>query len=301
MNARDGITGYVAGGLGNQLFILAATWEQANRLGCPAYIDASHTRVAGTWDLALEGLTHPAIDLGTHSPWTSRRVSKNHVYPMPRNFSAVGNRIFFEKDPAIFDNRINNVRPGTTLVGYFQSEKYFPTIAPEFATALRNTSERPDETEYLAELNADARITLHLRRGDYLASGANAPLVASADYARRAIGLLRDLGLELPLRVFSDSPELVREELSDLGESFDFVDERRLHSGFSTIKAMAAGQAIITSNSSFSWWAAWLMQHERGHDTRIVTPRPWNESGSARADMIGHSWISLDARPESIS
>ena len=31
----DGICAYLQGGLGNQLFILAAAWEQAERLDCP--------------------------------------------------------------------------------------------------------------------------------------------------------------------------------------------------------------------------------------------------------------------------
>ncbi len=41
MDRSDGITGYLSGGLGNQLFVYAAALEQSRRLDCPLYLDCS--------------------------------------------------------------------------------------------------------------------------------------------------------------------------------------------------------------------------------------------------------------------
>ncbi len=296
VRVHEGVTVYVAGGLGNQLFQLAAGWEQAARLGCSLYLDVSHTRVAGTWTYALGPLAHPGRVLDRReSPWTSRRFSSRHVYPVPRRIGAVQQRVRLERDAAVYDPEIDSIRSGTFLVGYFQSALYFSGIAAAFEVALREAGSDPDEEEYLQQLRDDPRTTLHLRRGDYLAAPGQ-PLVASVDYAMRAANLLRDLGESRPLRVFSDSIDVVRGELDGRGLDIEFADESRLNGPFGTLRAMAAGRGMIMSNSTFSWWAAWLM---RGADpqARIVAPRPWNESGSARADRGGRDWIGLDARP----
>ena len=62
-----------------------------------------------------------------------------------------------------------------------------------------------------------------------------------------------------------------------------------------TIKAMAAGTAMIMSNSSFSWWAATLMR-SRHPGALVVAPRPWTGAGDSRADLLEPDWITLDAR-----
>ncbi len=65
---------------------------------------------------------------------------------------------------------------------------------------------------------------------------------------------------------------------------------------WNTLKAMAAGTAMIMSNSSFSWWAATLMAHQGSVPPTIIGPRPWTASGTAKADLFEPEWISLDAR-----
>lgn len=295
MNARDGVLAYIAGGLGNQLFILAAAWEQAERLGVPLYLDISHHAAKGSWAYGLDDLASPGLVLGEKSPWRTMTVPGGRVLPVPRDPRAL-TRIYFEKDDARYDPAVNSIRPGTSMFGYFQSERYFSSIAEKVRSMILAAPESPAESDYLAKLGAEKRVTVHLRRGDYMLAPEDRRLVASTEYAIRARDLLRQLGVSHPLRVFSDSPDLVRSELKDADGDIEFMEDTNLLTPINTIKAMASGEAFVMSNSSFSWWAAWLMQGSKGAAARVISPRPWNETGTARADMLKKDWIGLDAR-----
>lgn len=288
---REGITGYIAGGLGNQLFILGAAWEQAERLGVPLLLDRSHFGVTGTRGFELDALPTPAQVLHPSESWRSVRISSERVLPLPTRFG----RIHLERDADRYSPSIGAVRPGTTLVGYFQSPKYFPTVGPRLLEAIEGMPETDAEATVLQRMRDEPAITLHLRRGDYLAVPSDRQFIASVAYARRALRLLDGLGIGLPVRVFSDSVDLVKNELAGVDARFEFVQDDGSLGIWSTIKAMASGSAMIMSNSSFSWWAATLMEHRQSGPV-IVGPRPWTSGGTAKADLLAPDWITLDAR-----
>lgn len=293
----DGICGYVAGGLGNQLFMLAAAWEQAHRLNVPLYLDTSHYRVRGTREFELTDFISPAQDLGAQSPWTSIRVSKERVLPAPKRLNPFTQSVFFEKNVTIYDEKINQVKPGTTLLGYFQSPLYFENVATLMATGINLFPATSAERDLIASMEDDPRITLHLRRGDYLLPSSNEQFVASVSYAERALRVLEAMGVDQRIRVFSDSPELVKKELEHWDADIEIVENTSALSTISTIKAMSAGTSFIMSNSSFSWWAAWLMnQKANSAHNPVIAPRPWVGSGVARVDMLLKNWLTLDAR-----
>jgi hypothetical protein len=288
----DGITGYIAGGLGNQLFILAAAWDQARRLNCPLYVDRSHFAVAGTHRYGLGEITVPAIELSPRESWRSVRINSERVLPLPTTLS----RVFIERNADAYQPGIEKVAPGTTLLGYFQSPRYFERVRGDLLHAMWDTAETDAETARIREIADRPAITLHLRRGDYLAVPTERQFIASVDYALRAIRLLRREGVDLPVRVFSDSVELVKSELSGAPGDFEFVDDDRVLGTWATLKAMASGKAMIMSNSSFSWWAAEMMQSRSGALVPVVAPRPWTIGGTAKADLLHRDWITLDAR-----
>ncbi|MDR7189106.1 hypothetical protein J2Y46_001929 [Microbacterium sp. BE35] len=286
----DGVSGYIAGGLGNQLFILAAAWDQARRLDCPLYLDRSHFAVAGTHRYGLEAVSVPAIELAPRESWRSVRINSERVLPVP---TKVG-RVFIERTADAYMPSIEAIRPGTTLLGYFQSPRYFERVHADLLQAMWSTADTESETARIREMGERPAITLHLRRGDYLAVPTDRQFIASVDYAIRAIRLLRREGIDLPVRVFSDSVDLVKSELATAPGEFEFVEDDAALGTWATLKAMAAGKAMIMSNSSFSWWAAEMMQDRS--EALVVAPRPWTLSGTAKADLLHPDWVTLDAR-----
>lgn len=297
MNIQDGVCAYVGGGLGNQLFILAAAWSQAARLDSPLYLDTSFSTVRGTRPFELDTLGElPGTVLGEDSPWRSIRVSPMRVLPLPRLRHPVRRPIFRERDGARYDPSVERIRPGTTMFGYFQSPKYFERVATGMKDLLLEAPLTPDESHRLEEYRQDPRVSVHLRRGDYLDAPVEQRVLATSSYTARALRLLKRLGVEAPLRVFSDSPELVRMELRDLDANIEIVADPHAMGPVATIRSMADAPALVMANSTFSWWAAWLLRQLHGPEAVVISPRPWDHTGTAKADLLEPDWLTLDVR-----
>jgi hypothetical protein len=298
----DGICAYLQGGFGNQLFILAAAWEQAERLGCPLYIDASRflardplERSKDTpWPFELGTIALPGTVLGEESPWY--RNSPRRPVAI-RNPGRRSHALKVYRQPTLkYHEDVNRVTPGTTLFGYFQAWRYFEGIADRLADALAGATITEAESRHLASLADVQTITAHVRRGDYLTPHAALHHgIASAEYFLRAFSVLRALGdPAMPVRIFSDSPAIVRAELA-AAQNLVFVDDTSAMGSLATVRAMSQGAAFAMSNSSFSWWAAWLLSR-RDPDAPIIAPRPWQADGQSGHDQLLPNWLTLDAR-----
>jgi hypothetical protein len=296
----DGVCAYLQGGLGNQLFILAAAWRQARRLDCPLYIDRSRFLRRDRLEIGYETERHfdlaelalPGTLIGSDSPWfvNSPRRPAAIRRPGRRSYAL---RVFREPasgGPARIDDA---VRPGTTLLGYFQSPHYFDAIADDVCRLVEDAALSAADRVQLDALAAEPRITVHLRRGDYLLPGVAAHHgMVSTEYVVRGLSLLARLTGEQTARVYTDSPDVVAGELDGF-DGIEIVDPARL-GNLATIIAMSRGTGFVMSNSSFSWWAAYLMDVRSG--APIVAPRPWLASGDAGAELLLDRWLALGAR-----
>ena len=55
------------------------------------------------------------------------------------------------------------------------------------------------------------------------------------------------------------------------------------------MQLMSCAKHNIISNSSYSWWAAWL---NKNPDKIVVAPQKWSNRGGG-SDIIPDSWIQL--------
>lgn len=296
----DGICAYLQGGLGNQLFILAAAWAQAVRLDCPLYIDRSRfirrDRLEAGYETArnfdLGDLDLPGTVLAEDSPWFANSPRRPAAIRIPgrRSHSL---RVFREPaadGPSQIDAA---VRPGTTLFGYFQSPHYFGAISSQIVQLLESARISSADRAATEQMAAAPKLTVHLRRGDYLRPDVAAHHgMVSTDYVRRALDLLEHLTGARGARVFTDSPAVVEGELAGTTD-VDIVDPDQLGT-LATILAMSRGTGFIMSNSSFSWWAAYLLHLRDG--APIVAPRPWTAAGDAGVSLLLDKWLTLGAR-----
>lgn len=277
---ESAIVARLNGGLGNQLFILAAGLAQSRRLRVPLVLDA-------------EVFTKPREPRRFELGRFSHLFSVAHSKPYGRGCRTVSNlfsgsfltqTVFRESDPTSYDSRINSVSSGTTLVGYFQSPKYFAGVASEIRSELLGV--RPNGGEAPGPF-----IGVHLRRGDYVSSqSARVHGSVTADYAVAGVSLLRRLGAKERVLVFSDQPEIAAGELEARLPGAHFVP--RSESPIEDMILMSGARHLVISNSTFSWWAAWLI-HQRGGT--VVAPRPWFANGASASELLLPEWISLGA------
>jgi hypothetical protein len=152
-------------------------------------------------------------------------------------------------------------RPIALHWGYWQSHDYFADVSAQVGVRLR---------DWLAVDSVPVSSTcgVHVRRGDYVSdSGAAGTLGAQPlDYYQRAIARMKDDGIE-QFRIFTDDRDWAAEHLVGNGIQLAPIGSAR-----DDFLGLANSAAIIMSNSSFSWWAAFLAS-QRG--APIVGPRKW--------------------------
>lgn len=298
MNSSQEICSYIAGGLGNQLFMIAAGIEQSNRLGIRLRLDTSHfeSKKLRHFDAAAvfpELVGHQGKNL-----WRTYSIGQGRTIPIPQRIHGATRRLYVERNHTVYSDRINRVRPDTTLLGYFQSEKYFTNSRETIQEHLQFADLTEQESVFVERLKDYPAITLHLRRGDLLLKQNGVPKLSGMPYAERAIQLLRRAGDTHPVRIFTDSPQVIRGELEQ--HTSEIFDTRNIEiigpdpqiGAVATLLGMASGSNLVLSNSTFSWWAGWLAT-QLNNRTLVVTPREWDVSGSTRADLLPPDWVSL--------
>jgi len=153
--------------------------------------------------------------------------------------------------------------------GYWQSEKYFWLVEADIRAAFAFRNALSDENERtLAGLHRPVA-SVHVRRGDYLAS--DNLNVCTPGYYRAAVASLG--GSIASVIVFSDDIEYCKATLDFGGVPAVYVDRNRGADSWQDMAMMARCDHNVIANSSFSWWGAWL---NRSVGKRVIAPSPWN-------------------------
>ena len=160
---------------------------------------------------------------------------------------------------------------GNTMVGYWQSEKYFANVSEKVREALKFKDSGPD---------LDA-IAIHVRRQDYIGLQ-HFHGMPDLDYYFEGVAYIRKkAGRNLPVRVFSDDHRWCVE---------NFPPDFTIMNGgnkYEDLKLMAACDYHVIANSSYSWWGAWLSR-----DRITVAPKQWFNpaAGIDDTDIVPERW-----------
>ncbi len=290
-----GITSRLVGGLGNQLFQYAAGRGLATRLGCPLFLDQSPLAQVGASDtvreFALDWLIEPSQLIDSGKSQTGRLVSAVRR----RVPSFAGGRVFQQQGFA-YDPRITQVSLGAILSGYFQSWRYFADIDQELRQdLLAHIPQSAWQAHTAAQLQSlGPWIALHVRRGDYLLARNSAfhGLLGRA-YYERALALLKSKGVSGQIVLFSDDPQSAKTMLGDLASHAVLIEPSAGAHAMESIGLIAQAPAIITANSSFSWWGGWLADPQ---NSMVVSPNQWlNEGAMDEQDLRPPQWLTVDA------
>lgn len=289
------LTATIVGGLGNQMFIAAFARLAAESSGRPLILDTTfyRHRAAGRHPelLAFAGWS----GFGETSDWrgdlsrVSRAFSRRLHAPAIREFREHDLRPF----TVGFDERSSDLSRFRRVSGYFQSWRYFSGHEKRVREMFTLAEPETVQATIHQAVGADF-MGIHVRRGDYTAPAAQKTFgLCSPEYYLRAIAMAQDrLQSRLPVVLFSDAPDEVPH---DLLSRFDHVVKPdRTRPVAHDLVALSSAQALVLSNSSFSWWAAYL---RNAADRPVIVPKPWFRVGnSADADLLLPEWISVDAR-----
>ena len=271
---KNAITVKLVGGLGNQLFIWATAYSISKKRNLDLIIDASECTQRG-FELGIFGIkaeikpiNPPDGILPTRFPKSQSNLLKLfRICRTKLRYLRIG-RNFWERSGG-FDPTVFSIPIGKTLRGYFQSYKYFEETSEEIRNYLiTNITPSTHYQELLSTLNNRPWIAIHVRRPDY-EDVQNVFALLDKSYYKKAIDLVGFARPNISKYVFSD--DIVQAKLL-LPDCDGYIGSENLTSVAETILLMSQAEAIIGANSSFSWWAAFLMKSE---DSIRVFPEPW--------------------------
>jgi len=191
-----------------------------------------------------------------------------------------------------FDPAILRIDHDAYLDGYWQTEKYFTSIADELRQVLtfRKAAEGPN-AEVAQRIMRTLAVSIHVRRGDYVSHPAAKAHFVTCEpaYYSAAIERIVQRIPEAHFFLFADDIGWARENIRT-GPPLEFIEHNTAASSFEDMRLMALCRHHIIANSSFSWWGAWLDQHP---DKLVIAPRRWLRDGSSTNDLIPLSWTLL--------
>ncbi len=140
--------------------------------------------------------------------------------------------------------------------------------------------------------SASLPVAVHVRRGDFVGSGHDITTIA---YFRNAIDCVTQrLSPGKPtFFVFSNGMEWVREHFRGMDGNFFYADANGNDDGACDMYLMSECAHFIISNSSFSWWPAWLSR--RSDDKQVIMPDRWTRGEKGRLAMLAKGWQALPA------
>ncbi|MCR9124620.1 MAG: alpha-1,2-fucosyltransferase [Rhodobacteraceae bacterium] len=276
------ITARLHGRLGNQMFQYAAARALALRLGVAVGIDPREAEARG------EGVLTRVFDLPLRQP---------DVLPPPRKpalpyllWRVAGRRPRLHRERGLgYDPAFEHWPDGAYLHGYWQSERYFAPVADRIRADFAFPPASPRNAEMAQRIAAGVSVSLHVRRGDYVALG-NHGLCDQAYYEAALQRVAADLPAPPTVFVFSDDPGWARDNLPLPFERV-IVDFNGPDADFEDMHLMTLCQHNVVANSSFSWWAAWLNRHP---GKRVAAPRKWFGDPALRnPDILPHDWLPI--------
>ena len=272
-SSTNSVTIRLQGGLGNQLFGWATAYALSLRINAELLIDKTLLK-QGQYELDNYNLpAHSILEQKSSEKWFGR------IRQSPLNF---------RESSFTYDASILNCKKNTILNGYFQSWKYFDDYKVKIAEIL--SADREYSTEFVnlsSYISQEETIAIHIRRGDYVGLTEYHGLT-SAEYFEKAFRNAKSLTNATRAVVFSDSISIAKHVFPNADK---YIGPEDLKSTSETLDLMSRCSGIIGSNSSFSWWAAYIRDSE---SRPCIFPRPWfTETSLDTRDLLMPHWLTL--------
>ncbi|MCC8425725.1 alpha-1,2-fucosyltransferase [Mucilaginibacter sp. UR6-11] len=254
------------GRLGNQLFQYAFIYATAKKLDTGFYLDKSIEHFIPVKYFKLKTDFLLPLDssfFSTKGFKRSLRLNKRKSFYAWLQKIIFGNKniTLYNTDPP--DEALQRLKNNYMYQGYFQSEKYFESSSADIRKLLviKKRHVRKFKTLSRNVLSTRKTIVIHIRRGDYIDHSWSLPL----SYYKKALDLA---DYENANCVFiSDEPEFVEKEFSYIKKKYVSNNPEIIDLQF-----LINADIGILSNSSFSWWGAWLNNKEH---KQFFAPKYW--------------------------
>lgn len=278
----------INGGLGNQLFQYASGYAFARDNQTELIVDISDALDYKVHSLRLTQLSCSAR-FDENKSFMDRLLLHRRFIKMTSTFLP---HYYIEPD-LLYNNKLKSIADNKKLIGYFQSELYFnhyrEELLKEFSPKNKFSAYQDSVLKLIKGSNA---LSIHVRRGDYIANPEANIIHGLCDinYFERAIDFLEEKGLvnlNTKIFLFSDDIHWCKENVRFKYDTIlinDDFNEPELD-----MWLMSNCNNHIISNSTFSWWGAWL---NNDINKVVIAPKNWFANGM-ETNIQPESWILL--------
>jgi hypothetical protein len=263
-------------GLGNQLFMIANGYAYSLR-------NKTKFTISETWS---------GISRDRPSYW-------NNLFSNLKKYTVKYSKCKVYKERDWSYSYIPKLNYDVNFKGYFQSEDYFKDFRSEILKLFEFPNELKeiiDEKKKKYNFNNETPIVaVHIRRGDYLKLRHIHYVLPLRYFVNAQQKLEKELGLRPRYAYFSNDIKWVR-------ENFELTDQDMIIEGnkdYEDLALMSQCNHFIISNSSFSWWAAYLGYYKNTDKvSKVIAPDIWfNYAGPKNwYSIYPPEWSVIDSR-----
>lgn len=202
---------------------------------------------------------------------SSRRLWPCYIQHLPEYKGEEISGVYYE--PKDFTYQPIPYTPNMQLSGYFQTELHFKDYREQILQALGFSWHKLSGT-----------VSIHVRRGDYLRMQHKHPPVTK-NYVVEAMHHFNGARFIM----FSDDIQWCENEFKEYKNNITFIGGEPIED----LQIMSCCEHNIISNSTFSWWGAWLNQNP---DKIVIAPKNWFGVGNShlKSDwIVPENWIKI--------
>ena len=179
------------------------------------------------------------------------------------------------------------------LDGYWQNIRYFSKSSKRIKYIINNflrKNKKKKDNFLKKKRKKNNYVMIHLRLKDYknkkniIKHG-----LLDINYYLKSIKLIQKLKKNNKFIIFSDEINLAKKKLSFLKNKI-FFDQRTISDPITTMYYMTKCNDFIISNSTFSWWAAYLCENK---NKNVICPANWFASNKYKKISYEKAWIKI--------
>lgn len=293
MRKKSEVEVEIVGGLGNQLFGYAAGLFLSRKTMSSLKLNLSMIGVGGTdHGKSILGFSIPSnLFIERSSVVNTRRFINRVNNKLARHFKSYRKKknAFLGEYVATelgFEEEFWQLNKARKLKGYFQSYTYTDCVRDILIKELVI----PNPTSwYLAQLDIIKEqdpIAIHVRRGDFL-NLLDDFGVLDISYFESVIQKHVHNSENRKIWIFTDSPEIVAQEIQGTALQESIIVKPAPDSNVNEVMLLMSNfRTLVISNSTFSWWSAYLSNKE----TDIHAPSKWFKARRDPERLLPPEW-----------
>lgn len=301
------------GGLGNQLFQLSLALyvnqgkaveldfvmkdskdELKIQNGLDSYVLPSSTGIRtykSTHFLTNKGLNF-ATRLSTYSTKSGKYralIFMKRAIVSTYNLVNFTKRDLFVNDGTGYSKFVHSDSKPRKYIGYFQSYRWMenPIVRKQLMNLeLKQKSKWVEQ--YIGYAQKEIPLVVHVRLGDYLHEEKIG--IPTTDFYKNGIDLLWNQGKFTTIWIFTNDETKARLLLGEIkAKKTRWITDNQENAAHN-LEVMRLGHGYVISNSTFSWWGAFL---SRNPNSPVVAPKKWFIGMEDPLDLCPPSWIRI--------